>query len=341
MKPITKRVALVLFLSTVIFTPAMVFGQITFPGFPTITETLPNYTTNTLAIVGTGFDTTTGTVSLSGTELLIESWNATLIVAALPTIIVPGSYTLTVSVPVRFGPPLSATFDVTLGAVGPQGPQGPTGPAGPPGATGATGPQGPPGPTGATGGTGPTGSQGPPGPTGATGATGATGPQGPPGLTTGITAVVYGWLSWGDPTQLPNVSTGLQAAGAPDCGTDSTNTFVFCQFYAYVLNSAPFTPDQPVNCQVTYSPTFGPLQFIYPTSVYPPRITATWSPGNPCGAACTPTPAGLNDLTIVIATYAPVSCVITCPAAAVGTSNCLSGPYQCLGSAIVQFLCAQ
>jgi hypothetical protein len=186
MKPITKRIALILLLSTLIFAPAVVFGQI--PGFATITETLPNYITNKLAIVGTGFGTTKGTVSLSGTGLVVDSWTATLIVAALPPI-PPGSYTLTVSLPVRFGPPLTATFDVTLGAVGPQGPQGLAGPAG---ATGATGPAGAAGPAGATGATGPAGAAGPAGATGATGpagpagpagATGATGPAGPAGAT--------------------------------------------------------------------------------------------------------------------------------------------------------------
>ena len=186
MKPITKRFALILLLSTLIFAPAVVFGQI-----PTITETQANYTTtpNTLTILGTGFDTTTGTVSLSGTGLLIESWNATQIVAALPSTIVPGSYTLTVSVPVRRGPPRTATFDVTLGAVGPQGPQGPTGATGATGLQGPTGPQGPQGPIGLTGATGPQGPAGPAGAQGPAGPAGAQGPAGPAGTSLDVSRI--------------------------------------------------------------------------------------------------------------------------------------------------------
>ena len=157
MKSITKRVALVLFLSTLIFAPVTVLGQIpALPGFPGITETQVNSPANTLTIVGTNFGTTVGTVSLSGTTLVIDSWNAARIIATLPSGTTPGDYLLQVVVPIK-PIPLSAYFLVTLGAIGPQGAQGPAG------ATGATGAMGPPGPAGATGATGAQGPQGPPG----------------------------------------------------------------------------------------------------------------------------------------------------------------------------------
>ena len=93
------------------------------------------------------------------------TWTVVTELPALPA----GSYALTVSTGAeryQFD-----SFELTLGAVGPQGEPGP---AGADGAPGATGPQGPAGPTGATG---------PQGPKGDTGATGATGPQGPAGPT--------------------------------------------------------------------------------------------------------------------------------------------------------------
>ena len=115
-------------------------------------------------------------VTLAGGELAVSSHSQTTIVAALPAGLPPASYELVV---VSFRKAddngKAASFDVTIGAVGPQGPAGPagaTGPQGPPGTAGATGPQGPAGPEGAAG---PQGPAGPPGP---------TGPQGPAGGST-------------------------------------------------------------------------------------------------------------------------------------------------------------
>jgi len=83
----------------------------------------------------------------------------------------PGSYLLVLTPTKKNGQPANqiASFDVTMGAVGPQGPVGPTG---------ATGSQGPTGPTGAMGQQGVAGQgvQGIPGPKGDTGAQGPAGP---------------------------------------------------------------------------------------------------------------------------------------------------------------------
>ena len=115
-------------------------------------------------------------VTLAGGELAVSSHSQTTIVAALPAGLPPASYELVV---VSFRKAddngKAASFDVTIGAVGPQGPPGPagaTGPQGSPGPVGATGPEGPAGPPGPTGPQGPQGPQGPAGP---------TGPQGPAG----------------------------------------------------------------------------------------------------------------------------------------------------------------
>lgn len=102
----------------------------------------------------------------------------------------------------------STSYDLTIGAVGPQGPQGDVGPQGdigPQGPVGATGPQGPQGnvgprgPIGFTGPQGAKGDKGDTGPQGPVGATGAQGPQGIPGVS-GYTIVsqqrtdtVRGW----------------------------------------------------------------------------------------------------------------------------------------------------
>lgn len=70
------------------------------------------------------------------------------------------------------------TFDVALGAVGPQGPQG---------VAGAVGPVGPPGPQGQTGAQGSTGPQGATGPQGPPGDVGLTGPAGTDGSSVTVT----------------------------------------------------------------------------------------------------------------------------------------------------------
>lgn len=93
--------------------------------------------------------------------------------AALPEGIEPGTYRLTVARKGRFKTKSAYdTFEVTIGATGPQGPQGETGPAGPQGPQGEIGPIGPqgePGPIGLKGDQGEPGIQGEQGPPGADG----------------------------------------------------------------------------------------------------------------------------------------------------------------------------
>ena len=127
----------------------------------------------------------TPSVTLGGTPLLVESYSPNAIVARLPSPPPrPGSYALAIRChALRGDKPFddwdrTATFVVTLGAVGPMGPQGERGPKGD---TGATGPMGLSGPKGDAGATGATGLQGPKGETGATGAQGPKGDAGPRG----------------------------------------------------------------------------------------------------------------------------------------------------------------
>jgi hypothetical protein len=93
------------------------------------------------------------TVVFADSTLTVNAFTNTSVTAALPSGYSPGTYSLTLT----NSNSQSASFDVTLGAVGPTGPTGPAGPQGPAGPTGprgpkgATGPQGPAGPAGAPG----------------------------------------------------------------------------------------------------------------------------------------------------------------------------------------------
>ena len=232
--------ALIIVLLGLITTPAIVFGQI--PGMPEITESQVNYSANTLTILGRNFDTTKGTVSLAGTNLVIDSWNATQIVATLPSGIAPGSYLLTVALPMEFGLTRSATLDVTLGAVGPQGPQGiagPNGPAGATGATGATGPAGPAGPAGATG---------------ATGATGPAGPTGPAGVASGISVAVHGHIN---------------SDGSIRSGSGFTVNHEPASGIYQILFTVPFTESPDCTITLDYH-----APFLYYTCSFYPQISA-------------------------------------------------------------------
>ena len=142
---------------------------------------------NTLDILGGGFSdgTYSLSVTLAGTQYsttLVGAFSDTAIKVRMPPLPIPGDYLLTVKN--RNG---TATYALTLGAVGPKGdpgPEGPPGPQGPmglPGAVGLTGPEGPTGPAGPIGPEGPMGPQGPQGLPGDDGATGAQGPVGPQG----------------------------------------------------------------------------------------------------------------------------------------------------------------
>lgn len=134
---------------------------------PVISSATANFSTNPaqLTIKGTAFGTLPPTIKLDGSMVCaVVSHSPTMAVCHLPAGIAQGTYFLQLTNN-SLNPPVTATFDVAIGAVGPTGPTGPQGPAG---ATGAKGPTGPLGPAGATG---------PQGPTGATGAAGSAGGQ--------------------------------------------------------------------------------------------------------------------------------------------------------------------
>lgn len=141
----------------------------------------------TLFLAGANFEQGAA-VYLAGIPLgdVVVGSAGTTLTASLPQGVLPGSYR--VFVVQGNGKTQNATFDLTLGATGPEGPAGPPGPPGPPG------PQGPQGETGETGPRGPQGERGetgPQGPAGPTGPQGIEGPQGPAGAT-GIVSIA-GW----------------------------------------------------------------------------------------------------------------------------------------------------
>ena len=143
----------------------------------TINSASINTSNNQITINGTGFDPAGAApvVTFNAAKLTLVSFANTVIVAKLPAGTKAGSYDLVV----KNSTAVSATFDVTYGAVGPQGPSGPAGPEGPQGAKGDIGPQGP---AGAQGPSGAPGTQGPAGPAGAQGPVGSQGPAGTNGL---------------------------------------------------------------------------------------------------------------------------------------------------------------
>ena len=109
----------------------------------------------------------------------ILTWTPTMIEAALPAGILPGTYQLVVA----RGRSQTQTYsmDVNIGGAGPPGPEGPVGPEGPRGPEGPSGPEGPQGEDGPVGPDGSRGPDGPPGPIGPMGPMGMQGPQGPQG----------------------------------------------------------------------------------------------------------------------------------------------------------------
>lgn len=155
-----------------------------------ITRAEVDNNTNRLTITGKNFGTRLPTVKLEYETLILVSNSETQLLALLPAGINPGTYLLTIRRSKNGKSDKNAkcdedddckTFDVTIGAVGPQGEVGPQGPQGKTGVKGDTGEQGPMGPKGDKGETGETGPQGPKGDTGAQGVTGSPGPQGPQG----------------------------------------------------------------------------------------------------------------------------------------------------------------
>jgi hypothetical protein len=114
---------------------------------PSIVSAVANFQTNQLTITGANFGSAAPKVTLDGSALQVVSYSATSVVATLSNGTNPGAYLLTLTTSNN----LKASFDVTLGAAGPQGPQGIQGlqglqgPQGLPGAQGSQGPQGPAG----------------------------------------------------------------------------------------------------------------------------------------------------------------------------------------------------
>jgi IPT/TIG domain len=123
---------------------------------PVIAGAVANFSTNPaqLTIKGTAFGTLPPSIKVDGMVCAVLSHSATMSVCYLPAI-TQGSYLLQLTNN-SLNPPVTANFDLALGAIGPTGPTGPRGPAG---ATGAKGPTGPQGPAGANGPTGPAGGQ--------------------------------------------------------------------------------------------------------------------------------------------------------------------------------------
>jgi Collagen triple helix repeat (20 copies)/IPT/TIG domain len=169
---------------------SVLLGSKTASAAPSVTFTVTiesasiDYSTNEITLRGTGFDLSgrAPAVSFNGTKLTLVSFAATTLIAKLPAGISAATYELVVTNSLG----VSALFDVTYGAIGPQGPAGAPGVQGPAGTQGAVGPPGaagPTGPAGVAGATGAPGSQGLAGPAGPTGALGATGPAGALGAT--------------------------------------------------------------------------------------------------------------------------------------------------------------
>ncbi|HXI44055.1 MAG TPA: collagen-like protein, partial [Bryobacteraceae bacterium] len=127
-----------------------------------IFSSVVNYTTNQIQVNGQNFSPSglAPAVYFATTKLTLVAFSNQQIKATLPAGFVAATYSLIVV----NSSSQAATFDVTLGAVGPSGPpgaQGPQGIRGLQGAQGATGPAGPPGPAGSPG---PPGMPGPVGP---------------------------------------------------------------------------------------------------------------------------------------------------------------------------------
>lgn len=163
-----------LLLALVLLVPLAATAQGAHPSITSAASESPGW----LSILGRQFGGTRSlpAVQLGEIHLAVARASDDEIVAALPEGLEPGSYLLIVHR--TAAPPLaSASFVVTLGAVGPQGEKGETGPQGPAGDTG------PPGPQGEKGDTGPQGEKGETGPQGPAGETGPSGPQGPAGST--------------------------------------------------------------------------------------------------------------------------------------------------------------
>ena len=95
---------------------------------PVVDKGSLNYRANRVTLVGSGFEPTSvaPTVVFSRTKLSLVSASNNQIVAALPSNVPAGTFTITVTATGG----ASTVFDLTYGAAGPQGPIGPQGTSG-------------------------------------------------------------------------------------------------------------------------------------------------------------------------------------------------------------------
>ena len=198
---------------------------------PVIASTVANYAANQLTINGASFGTTAPKVAIGGHVATVLSSSATRVVVTLPSGVSAGGFLLTLATSAG-----SVSFDLSLGAAGPQGPVGPQGPAGTPGV---------------------------PGPQGAAGPQGANGAQGPAGLSVGYNSANPGYVNiYAGPTlimQTPTIqSTGTYYVNAAGWAFASQNDAVYC--WAALNNAAGIV--------TSYGVTGSPLDnFYFNTSV--------------------------------------------------------------------------
>ena len=87
---------------------------------PVIASAVPNYAANQLTITGASFGTTAPKVVIGGHAATVVSSSATSVVVTLPSGVSAGGFLLTLTTNAG-----SVSFDLSLGAAGPQGPVGP------------------------------------------------------------------------------------------------------------------------------------------------------------------------------------------------------------------------
>jgi collagen triple helix repeat protein len=122
---------------------------------PVIYSSVVSKAISQITVTGKAFSPqgTAPTVLLDNTQLSLISFAENSVRATLLSGITSGSYRLSLTNSVG----QTASFSITIGAVGPTGPQGPIGPQGPTGAQGPQGAQGIQGPPGSPGPVGPVG----------------------------------------------------------------------------------------------------------------------------------------------------------------------------------------
>lgn len=196
-----------------------------------ITNVDVDYAKDQMIIHGRNFATPTGAapvVHLMEMGLQVVTYGPYTVVVTLPPAFQqPGSYLLTISTGSNLEQ--NDSFDVTLGAAGPQGIPGPQGPQGPKGDTGPQGAQGLPGavgPQGLKGDTGPQGIHGEKGEKGDTGPQGPQGIQGPPGYTGALTCRVVAGPAVSS-TSLPGSYVGCGSGESLTGGSCYSNSSSF------------------------------------------------------------------------------------------------------------------